>query len=260
VSFNVAVWNMAHKLKNWPELARLDADVALLNEATVAPEGFHAVGSLETHGRDKSKRRWGTRVVSTHPLEEITDAVASRFGGRMNIPFENARPGSWTAATVTFPTLTLTAVAVYGLLDEKSDASVHRSLSELTPVFEDKRYNKHLVIGGDLNTWTGWKEGSKHLARDRTVLDRIRAFGFEDCLERGLDREGRLQGCPCSLGDDCRHSWTRRDPRKPDTPYQMDYLFASRALAERLERCVALPPSEWFVHSDHSPIVATFGS
>jgi exonuclease III len=40
----------------------------------------------------------------------------------------------------------------------------------------------------------------------------------------------------------------------------MDYLFASRALAERLERCVALPPSEWYVHSDHSPIVATFGS
>jgi hypothetical protein len=40
-------------------------------------------------------------------------------------------------------------------LDEKSDASVHRSLSELTPLLEDRRYNERLIIGGDLNTWTG---------------------------------------------------------------------------------------------------------
>jgi endonuclease/exonuclease/phosphatase family metal-dependent hydrolase len=258
MSFNVVVWNMAHKVMNWPELSRLDADVALLNEATAAPDGLNAVGSLETHGRDKSQRRWGTRVVSTHPIEEIADATASRYGRRLNIPFENARPGSWTAATVALPGLSLTVVALYGLLDEKSDASVHRSLSELTPLFEDKRYSKHLLLGGDLNTWTGWKEGSRHLARDRNVLDRIRALGFEDCLERGSDREGPLSGCPCSLGEECRHFWTRRDPRNPDTPYQMDYLFASRALAERLERCEALPPPEWHTRSDHSPIVATF--
>lgn len=156
------------------------------------------------------------------------------------------------------PDLTVTTIALYGLLDEKSDASVHRSLSELTPLFEDDRYNEHLVLGGDLNTWTGWKEGSRHLARDRNVLDRIRAFGFVDCLERGLEREGRLPGCPCSLGEECMHSWTRRDPRYPGTPYQMDYLFASRALAERLDRCAALPPTEWYTKSDHSPIVATF--
>lgn len=259
MSFNFVAWNMAHKLGNWPPLSELGADIALLNEATIAPDGVNAVGSLETHGRDRSQRPWGTRIASPHPIEEIRDASAKRYGRTINIPFENARPGSWTAATVTLPDLTVTAIALYGLLDEKSDASVHRSLSELTPLFEDDRYNKHVVLGGDLNTWTGWKEGSYHLARDRTVLDRIRAFGFVDCLERGLDREGRLVGCPCSLGEECRHSWTRRDPRHPETAYQMDYLFASPALAERLERCVALSPLEWYTRSDHSPILAAFG-
>jgi hypothetical protein len=33
----------------------------------------------------------------------------------------------------------MTAISLYGLLDERSDASVHRSLSELTPLLEDGR-------------------------------------------------------------------------------------------------------------------------
>jgi exonuclease III len=37
-----------------------------------------------------------------------------------------------------------------------------------------------------------------------------------------------------------------------------DYLFVSTALAERLRRCLALNPTEWYAFSDHSPIVATF--
>ncbi|MDQ3401441.1 MAG: hypothetical protein M3470_10605 [Chloroflexota bacterium] len=41
----------------------------------------------------------------------------------------------------------VTAVALYGLLDEFSDASVHRSLSELSPIFHDARYNGRVVRG-----------------------------------------------------------------------------------------------------------------
>ena len=52
--------------------------------------------------------------------------------------------------------------------------------------------------------------------------------------------DGRLDGCPCTLGVDCMHSRTRLDPRYPKIPYQMDYLFASPALAERLNRCSVL--------------------
>jgi exonuclease III len=116
-----------------------------------------------------------------------------------------------------------------------------------------------VLLGGDLNTWTGWnaRREARHLARDRVVLERIRAYGLVDCLERTRP-PGRLKGCACSLGEDCTHTWTRLDPRYPRTRYQMDYLFASPALAERLMRCEALSPTEWSRFSDHSPIIATF--
>lgn len=45
---------------------------------------------------------------------------------------------------------------------------MHRSLSELAPMFDDSRYNRLMLLGGDLNTWTGWKAGL-HLERDRVV-------------------------------------------------------------------------------------------
>jgi len=53
----------------------------------------------------------------------------------------------------------VSAVALYGLMDELSDASVHRSLSELSPVLDDPKYNKQVILGGDLNTGTQWPKG-----------------------------------------------------------------------------------------------------
>lgn len=51
-----------------------------------------------------------------------------------------------------------------GLLDEFSDASVYRPLSEL-------------------NTGTRWPAGDQFLERDRIELDRIEAFGLVNSLE-----------------------------------------------------------------------------
>ena len=69
---------------------------------------------------------------------------------------------------------------------------------------------------------------------------------------------GRLEGRPCDLAEECTHTETRLDAGSPDVPYQMDYLFASRVLAERLVTCVALGQEEWPSPSDHYPIVALF--
>lgn len=254
----VVAWNAAHKTRNWDALGELRADVGLVNEATPAPDGVGSVGHGETIGRDGYLRRWSTAVVSAHPIREVDDAAASRYGRKLELPFVNSRPGSWAAAVVSVPDFNdVTAISLYGLLDEKSDTSIHRSLSELAPVFEDKDYNRFLVLGGDLNTWTGWAEGSGHLARDRVVFDRIMAFGLVDCLKE-TRKPGRLKDCPCSLGKGCTHTRTRVDPRYPHIPYQMDYLFASRELAKRLKSCQALDSPAWRKRSDHFPIVAAF--
>jgi hypothetical protein len=255
----VVVWNMQSKVQNWTKVKEFDADLALLCEARVAdyPLGDRIVGVPTTRGFD-FERPWATAIVSPHTLTEVEDAKASRRGKPLDLPFQASRPGSWTAATLTREgAADIAIVCLYGLLDEKGDASMHRSLSELTPIFEDDRYRHRLLIGGDFNVLAA--PGPKNPSRDRhtLVLERITAFGLVNCLEAKRPR-GPLAGCRCGLGDDCRHTWTKFDPQRPTVAHQDDYLFSSPALAEALDSCVAYDPREWAPISDHAPIVAEF--
>lgn len=299
--WTVLVWNMAlgsrprrDATKNWNNLWSLMAEhsikVALLNEATTDLLKAYRDSALRsgtrdpvvyseggTLGRDKNEngefktRNWSTAVLSPHGPELITDARAvsahpnPEFRRSPDIEFANSRPGSWTAARVPLGEELITFISLYGLLEELSDASMHRSLSKVSPIFSDPKYNELVLLGGDLNTSTATEAG--HRERDRIVLDRIKAYGLIDCLaqERKKRNIPPLAGCRCG-DDDCTHTLTRLIPNKKGkaipwqkrVPYQMDYLFASSALAKRLDSCFALPPEEWEEYSDHSPIVARF--
>lgn len=275
-TWSVLVWNMA--LGSWPKrdasqnwtrleqlMAEQSAQVALLNEAKVPP-GTQAIHEAEgTKGRDGKPRDWSTAVVSLSgwQVDPVEDARPRNYLGheRSRLPFENSRPGSWTAATVQIPGgEPVTCIALYGLLDDLSDASVHRSLSEVSPIFSDPRYKERVILGGDLNLTSQWSNEDGLLDRARGVLERIEAYGLDDCLraKRGQDR---LAGCLCTL-EPCTHTRTKWLPGSEDGgyPHQMDYLFASRSLIEgdRLVRCQALEPEMWNDHSDHAPIVAEF--
>ena len=200
--------------------------------------------------------------MSSTPPDPITDARVDRSYGEP-LPFEPSRPGTWTAASIDVDGEQVTAISLYGLLDEHSDASVHRSLSELAPIFDHQTYGQHLLLGGDLNILAG-RPAQAHLDRHQVVLERLRAYGLVNCLERSLlertSPRGGLSNCPCRIAG-CAHTWTFRDGRKrlSAIPYQDDYLFASRRLAKRLVSCDALPFTE-DSPSDHAPIVATFAA
>lgn len=76
----VLVWNMSHRIESWNSLERLNANIALLNEARGPSEGLgerHALGGERTIGRDGYDRPWATAVVSSFPLREIDDALRS---------------------------------------------------------------------------------------------------------------------------------------------------------------------------------------
>jgi hypothetical protein len=265
------VWNMAQKPQNWDVLREWpylkDADVALLCEAPPAPADVQALGQGRTEGLEAAlgpdrpvKRPWSTAIASPHPSDPITDARVDRYYGEP-LPFEPSRPGTWTAASIQVNRMKLTAIALYGLMDERSDASVHRSLSELSPIFDHRTYRKHLVLGGDLNILANPRANDPGRERHLAVLARIKAYGLVECLEKALlerkpPRE-RLRNCPCGLGAGCTHTWTKLYRKYPTVPYQDDYLFASPALAVRLTECFALPFTE-DSPSDHVPIVATF--
>ena len=259
------VWNMAAKPSNWNRLAEwselADADISLLCEASPKPKGVKAIGKGSTIGLEKPlgidfpvKRDWSTAIASSHPLRLITDARRDRYYDQQ-IPFRPSRPGTWAAARVDIEGMEVTAISLYGLMDERSDASVHRSLSEMAPLFDHKEYRKYLLLGGDLNILSNPRPTDPTYARHLNVLDRIKAYGLVDCLETKRPRTA-LPECPCEKGRGCRHTWTKRVKGKA-IAYQDDYLFASPRLAKRLETCVALPFTD-DSPSDHTPIVATF--
>jgi exonuclease III len=257
----VVVWNMQSKIENWGKIPEFEADVALLCEARVAeyPLADQIIGGPTTEGFD-FPRPWSAAVVSRHQLIEITDAKASRRGKPIDLPFRASRSGSWTAAIMRRERAEdVTVISLYGLMDEKSDASMHRSLSELTPLFEDNRHRHRLLLGGDFNVLAAPGRKDPVRARHLLVLERIKAFGLVDCLERKRP-PGPLEACPCGFGDDCRHTWTKFDPQRPTVAYQDDYLFASPALADTLDTCAAYDPRAWASVSDHAPIVAEFGA
>ncbi len=254
----MVVWNIAGNPAAWPALDRLDPDVCLLNEAVVPPGRVAVWSETGTRGRDGKRRPWSAAVVSRFPTVAITDARPRWRHGRRDVPFACSRPGSWAAARVETPLGPVTAVSLYGLMDELSDASVHRSLSECSPVFDDPRYGDVVFLGGDLNTGTQWPRSEAEFnARDRCVLQRIEAYGLTDCL-RAMRAPGRLQGCPCTDGDSCTHVRTRRDARHPGVPYQTDYLFSATGARFALASCQVLASDEWFEFSDHAPIVSDF--
>jgi len=204
-------------------------------------------------------RDWSTAVAARTKPTYITDARAAReYKARPLLPFKPSRPGTWTAARVKVGRVTVTAIALYGLLDEMSDASVHRSMSELSPIFDHRTYGKYVLLGGDLNVFANPRPDDPTRERHLAVLTRLEAYGLSNCLEKFKRPKQQADADPCPCGDaGCRRHWRtyRRSEAAPGLAYQEDFLFASRALADRLERCEVLPfqPS-----SDHAPLRATF--
>ena len=264
-TWSVVTWNMNLASKrnpgrNWAFLDRLiedeQIDVALLSEAMGSPRTdtlYGSRGSSGTLGRDGKQRDWSTAIVSKHGPVEIHDAVAVNYLGypRTHLPFASSRPGAWTAAQMTLEgELTVTFISLYGLLDDIGDASVHRSLSDLDPLFTDPRYNKHIVLGGDLNLSTQMPQG---MARERSaaVFTRLKALGLTECLEARWNPERRIEDCPCEQGEACRHVKTKKGDK-----YQMDYLFASESLT--LDDCLPIETQPWRDFSDHAPVLARF--
>jgi hypothetical protein len=246
----VVVWNMQQKVANWAVLREhgelTGSDIALVCEAPEPPAREGKLGAWTTIGLEASlppdrpvDRPWSTGVAtSTGRVYAITDARRDRYYGEQ-LPFEPSRPGAWVAARIVLDDIEVTAVSLYGLMDEKSDASVHRSLSELSPLFDHETYSKHLLLGGDLNIFAG-RPKRERLDRHQVVLARLKAYGLIDCLADNREH-GPLRGCPCRMGDDCTHTWTYRRGNSR-IPYQDDYLFASRALVRRPYSCRALDP------------------
>ncbi len=211
---------------------------------------------------------WGSSTVTSGPqlpLEEITHATGMWRGRQLRdepAPLLRTMPGCTSVAKVqTERDLALTVISTHAVTDDESGymtSTLWHVLADLQPLFDDPNLNEHIILGGDLNTGTQWRgsEDERFLARDAAALELIKSLGLVDIVDRHLPPDrGRLPNCRCTYGDDCRHVWTQRNPRWPDTPYQTDYLFVSPSLVDAVTNVEIVTTEEVWALSDHAPIV-----
>jgi endonuclease/exonuclease/phosphatase family metal-dependent hydrolase len=221
-------------------LESLAPDVALLQES-YPPSGGGAIG-----GEIGGRRNWGSWIVpyGNVTLTAIPTVPLTNEGPGEGGALEASHPGAFAAADAHLDERrTVTLVSLYGMLAFKGRNStryavttVHRALSDLTPILDIRRTPAPVVLAGDLNVspQIAYPDTAAHEA----VIQRIEAFGLENCL--GAKHDGQFV----------------RTFGTPQAPFQDDWVFSSPALV--CTRCEAVDADEAWALSDHCPVLAEF--
>ena len=238
--FTIMTWNLRRRPQGYAYLdEHLRPDVALLQETSPPPGRgqtiYRAIGGARNWGSAITSRRW--------PLTQITSTrgPASKQPADLLI----THPGCTAIARITPPDHEpIVLVSIYGLIDNGyAHTTMHRLLSDLTPLLDSHR-NKRLILGGDLNLSTQLKEtDARH---HRPAFDRLAAFGLIDLLASSRHERQPLADCPCR-DNPCTHVQTYRHSRG-NTPWQNDYLYATKTLADELVDCRTISggrPDPW---------------
>ena len=150
-----------------------------------------------------------------------------------------------------------------GVIEEFSDASAHRIISDLSGfIAHTNPANHRIIAAGDLNTIYGATEESalETPIRAQTVFDRMNAVGMEFVGPRAGEG-GRKANPPSNdVPPDTRNVPTYHSNRaSPETARnQLDYVFASNGFHESISVRAMNGVDEWGP-SDHCRIVIEVG-
>jgi exonuclease III len=234
----VLTWNMDYWKRNtiqreasWKYLTReLSPDIALLQDffPPASCDGSYNVLYREIGGT----RKWGS-------------AIASKALAIKEIEFRNGYPGSVLSAEATLPNdRILTVISLYGLIDENGYATttLHRMLSDLTPLLNGKMGKREFIVGGDYNASTQIDEVYKGKYPSHQILfDRLEDFGLRNCVAKF--NSGHVQTL--------RHHFS-------SVQWQNDYIHASSNIMNCLVSCRVVNDPVIHDMSDHNPVIAEF--
>lgn len=257
----IATWNLKQAvapkkplsdLWRWME-REVSPNVIILTEAKVPHGGMSNWTTQWNPEGVGPRRRWGTVLAGRNV--ELHKVSQAEIRGRQ-IPINHQWPSIIEIADVLIHGERWGTIAgIYGLTVDRDGQScghglhtTRLALEELKPLLESDRFER-LILGGDFNLWPIHVPS---LLRTEMV-DLIEASGAD---------RGPLPGCSgCDLGNSCCHVWTHKNGNSPNAArQQIDYLFASPALAEDLIDVAAGIgdfPDAWEM-SDHAPVVAEF--
>ena len=272
-------WNIAKRSEPWRKLVEMaqqgEADVGLLQEAGDPPsELAHLVRYDDEHWNrhlfdrwplvvqlsDRIEVEWLRGVPTTSELGErdigvsgIGTVAAARIWPRGQ-PEDEFLAVSMYARWMKFHPLTGYEKSV-GV----SDVSAHRILSDLsTFICDDAAHSRHrIVAAGDLNMSYGATGRKLSMPeRERTVWDRFAALGLEFVgpqAPNGRPASSSQPDVPADTGNVPTY-YTRQQKHAAKANRQLDYVFASRGLHERVTARALNGIDEWGP-SDHCRLI-----
>jgi endonuclease/exonuclease/phosphatase family metal-dependent hydrolase len=249
----------AHARAAWEQLGSFDVDIALLQEATPPPSQLtRPPTATQPTGVDREDwrslpgpARWWCSAVAAWNV----DLCALSDEDRVE-PLYVSQKGAYAVGVVTMSDAPVVVASIYALWDygwlpkgarpRYAHTSLHRAISDLTPVLDTADHGLSVIVGGDFNTSSQFP--SPHREAFRTVHDRLSGLGLDNVTLGPEDQP--LDGCPC-VDEPCRHVQTYEGP----IPYQDDYLYMSQDLVRRtrlvqIERTAAVEAV-----SDHFPLI-----
>ena len=271
----IVCWNIAKRSQPWDQLLRMDADVALLQEANFkdVPASVRASRCLPqtNYGYD----RWPLVVqlsnnVQVEWLKPVNAAQVSIEPDEIAVSDSN----TIAAARVTplpdgeqFVVFSIYARWIKPVVKTSwwagyADASAHRIISDLSAFIGDVNPASHRILAaGDLNTI--YQETIYSLQpRDTTVFDRMEALGLEFIGPRWPNADRRADPVPRGLPQGSENVPTYlsaqqlRRMRNDDilTGHQLDYVFASKGFGQSISVHAMNAPERWG-SSDHCRVV-----
>ena len=246
MSVKIVSWNIDGKSEPWHELARMEADIALLQEASEPPSDldrkvcvdrapWRTAGWSGWHRRTavaKLSKRVGVEWITAKSLDEADS-------GELAV----SRLGTLTAAAVKSSDIEPFVVAsMYSYWENPhsstdsgwivSDASAHRLVSDLS-AFIGQQVGHRILVAGDLNILHGYGEhGNEYWAgRYRTVFDRMEALGVSFVgpqYPNGRQADPWPDELPPNSKNVPTYHTNRQTPRTATR--QLDFVFASKGM------------------------------
>lgn len=238
MKFSIATWNMDYWKRNilqrqaaWEYLTNtISFDIALLQEFVPPTEIDNKYELL--YQEIGGKRNWGSGILS-------------RGLSIQKLEIHSDYPGALLCADVKLSDeTTLTVISLYGLIDKDGYATttLHRMLSDLTPLLHKNLGTRLFIIGGDYNVSTQWDERYKNKdPSHKIVFERLEDFGLVNCTYKFFNKHVQTH----------HHS-------KSSFPWQNDYIHVSEKIFACLVSCEVVDDPQIHEFSDHSPVIAVF--
>ena len=265
----VISWNIARRQGPWAELLKMDADVALIQEAGRPPaevadvvefsQGYPWLRGefdrwpLVVRLSDRVRVEWLTPTNPATETKEGEIAVSDigTIAAARVVPLDGADP----FIAVSMYSRWLNPHASTGSSWIYSDASAHRIISDLSTFIGHVNPYKHRILAaGDLNILHGYGLGGSPYwaARDRTVFDRM------ESLKLSFVGPQAPHGRQADLWPDHMPLDSKNVPtyyhiptqKPPSATFQLDYVFACRGFHESVAVRALNSPEEWGP-SDH---------